>query len=140
MLDHENAAGNTPADASRANDFRLAGRVAGDAVYRGLDGRRVIQFRLAVEKDYRDVSDRDEKQTTFVPVAVGGTAGEFLQAVLAGWEPDLYRRTGPFSFLKTPDGRSTDGIALRRLQGSVPGPGKRPAIKGRKWAIDSNPK
>jgi single-strand DNA-binding protein len=87
MLDHENAAGNIPADVARANDFRLAGRVAGDAVFRGLDGRRVIQFRLAVEKDYRDVSNRNEKQTTFVPVAVGGNLANYCRPFLRDGNP-----------------------------------------------------
>jgi len=74
-------------DVSRANDFRLAGRVAGDAVFRGIDGRRVIEFRLAVEKDYRDVSDRDEKQVTYVPVAVAGILANHCRPFLRHGSP-----------------------------------------------------
>ena len=104
MLDHENAIGNTPADVSRANDFRLAGRVAGDAVFRGLDGRRVIQFRLAVEKDYRDVSDRDEKQTTFVPVAVSGLLANYCRPFLRDGSPIYIEGRVHSHTVKTPDG------------------------------------
>jgi single-strand DNA-binding protein len=104
MLDHENVTGNTPADVSRANDFRLAGRVAGDAVFRGLDGRRVIQFRLAVEKDYRDVSDRDEKQTTFVPVAVGGMLANYCKPFLRDGSPIYIEGRVHSHSWKSPDG------------------------------------
>ena len=74
-------------DVSRANDFRLAGRVAGDAVFRGMDGRRVIEFHLAVEKDYRDVSDRDQKQVTYVPVAVAGILANHCRPFLRDGSP-----------------------------------------------------
>ena len=91
-------------DVSHSNDFRLAGRVAGDAVFRGLDGRRVIQFRLAVEKDYRDVSDRDQKQVTYVPVAVGGTLANYCRPFLRDGSP-IYIEGRVHSYsCKTPEG------------------------------------
>ena len=91
-------------DVSRANDFRLAGRVAGDAVFRGMDGRRVIQFRLAVTRDYRDVSDRDEKVTTFVPVAVGGTLANYCRPFLRDGSPIYIEGRVHSHSWKSPDG------------------------------------
>ena len=102
MLESENTLGQ---DATRANDFRLAGRVTGDAVYRGIEGRRVIQFRLAIEKDYRDVSDREEKQVTYVPVFVGGLLANHCRPFLRDGTPVYIEGRVHSHSLKTPDGR-----------------------------------
>jgi single-stranded DNA-binding protein len=91
-------------DVSRANDFRLAGRVTGDAVFRGVDGRRFLQFRLAVERDYRDVSDREEKQVTYVPVAVGGTLATYCRPFLRDGTPIYIEGRIHSHIVKTPDG------------------------------------
>ena len=99
-------------DVSRANDFRLAGRVSGDAVFRGFDGRRVIQFRLAVEKDYRDVSDRDQKQVTYVPVAVGGLLANHCRPFLRDGSPIYIEGRLRSHSWKTPDGREQTKLRL----------------------------
>ena len=91
-------------DASRANDFRLAGRVAGDAVFRGIDGRRVIQFRLAIEKDFRDVSDREQKQVTYVPVFVGGLLANHCRPFLRDGNPVYIEGRVHSHSWKSPDG------------------------------------
>jgi single-strand DNA-binding protein len=102
MLESENTLAN---DVSRANDFRLAGRVTGDAVYRGIDGRRVIQFRLAIERDYRDVSDREEKQITYVPVFVGGTLANYCRPFLRDGNPVYIEGRVHSHSYQTPEGR-----------------------------------
>jgi single-stranded DNA-binding protein len=106
MVDTNPAPNNAypPDDVSRANDFRLAGRVAGDAIFRGLDGRRFLQFRLAVERDYRDVSDREEKQVTYVPVAVGGTLATYCRPFLRDGTPIYIEGRVHSHTVKTPDG------------------------------------
>jgi single-stranded DNA-binding protein len=91
-------------DVSRANDFRLAGRVAGDIVFRGVDGRRFLQFRLAVERDYRDVSDREEKQVTYVPVAVGGMLATYCRPFLRDGTPIYIEGRVHSHSRKAPDG------------------------------------
>ena len=103
MLERENTPG-PDMDTSRANDFRLAGRVTGDAVFRGIDGRRVMQFRLAIERDYRDVSDREEKQVTYIPVFVGGLLANYCRSFLRDGAPIYIEGRVHSHSWKTPDG------------------------------------